>query len=161
MISLRGGEVSYSDTQESLVSFKGLGGERITPREVSRVDHRSLLANLLHSKASDVTYTAFPFQSAAGDADGGEETIVNTLATTVYPQSSEMLTDSVRGGNVTICIQFFLVNSTTNGNFFHTRFLIYMPAMPFVFQSPPIIQTPDIINMPIHSTACFSPPAPL
>lgn len=41
-----------------------------------------------------------------------------------------MLSYSVRGGNVTICIQFFLVNSTTNGNFFRTWFLIYMPVVP-------------------------------
>lgn len=70
------------------------------------------------------------FQPATGDVDKGDDTIVNTLTTRVYLQSWEMLTDSGREGNVTICIQFFLVNSTTNGNFFHTLFLIYMPLMP-------------------------------
>lgn len=31
--------------------------------------------------------------------------------------------------NVAICIQFFMVNSTADGNFFHTILLIFMPAM--------------------------------
>lgn len=51
---------------------------------------------------------------------------------------------------------FFLVNSPTNGNFFHRRQTHLHTSHAFVFQSPPIIHMLDIINMPMHSTA-FSP----
>lgn len=64
-----------------------------------------------------------------------------------------MLIVSVRGRNVTICIQFYFVNSKTNGHFFHTMWTHLHASHALVFQSPPML---DIINMPMHSTA-FSP----
>lgn len=106
----------------------------------------------MHLKASLLTDVLL----STPNADGGEHTIINTLASTVHLNSDEMLTESVRGGNVTICIEsLFIANSTTNGDFFHTGDSFACRSCS-VFHISQIIQISDIVNMPIHSTASLS-----
>lgn len=86
---------------------------------------KSFLANLLHLKASDITYTVRCLSLSVSDnVDGGEDMTVNTLSTTAYRQRGGTLIKSARGRNVTICIQAFFVH-IINGNFDHGS-LIYM-----------------------------------